>query len=344
MNFAGGRRSSRRLLCICGAAAALGSTACPAGASASSVNGLSARLLRHPGPAQIKNFSFFRSKPEPLPRRLRRALGPNLHSPYGARWIHGARRQRDPGLNPDLAQRIAALPKTKTTLWAVPGRGSILIFQANMELGQFGTTRSAVLHGLGTHWQSGYWPGQNEAVGIVPDGVAAVRVSSTVEVRAKRNAYSAYGDLGEIWDHPKLIWEPGRENGRAASNRLRTGSRLPWGRGFVAISVNDRGRRRKPPITEPSDVGVSFSTSRGRHWIGWEANCNGYGARVKTRHSRLILSELVGTAVACPGPPTHEDRWLLGLFENNPHWSLRGSHLKLWAGDRHMTLVERKNQ
>jgi hypothetical protein len=204
MKFAG-RRASRRLLCICSAVAAIGAGVGPAGASVSSASSSSAGLLQSPGPAQIKNFGFFRSKPEPLPRRLRRAMGPNLHAPYGARWIHGERRQTDPGLNPDLAQRIAALPKVKTTLWAVPGRGSILIFQANMELGKFGTTRSAVLHGLGAHWQSGYWPGQNEAVGIVPDGVAAVKVSSTVEVQAKRNAYSAYGDLGEIWDYPKLI-------------------------------------------------------------------------------------------------------------------------------------------
>jgi|GEM_PF-2249971 len=142
-------------------------------------------------------------------------------------------------------------------------------------------------------------------------------------------------------DHPKLIWGPERDNGRAASERLGTGSRLLWGRDFVATSVSDRGRQRKPPITEPSDVSISFSASPGHHWIGWEVNCNGYGARVKTRHGRLILSELVGTAIACPGPPTLEDRWLGRFFEANPHWSLRGSHLRLWAGDRHMTLIEK---
>lgn len=205
MKFAWGR-DSRWLLCICSAVAAVGMAAGPAGARASRANGSSAGLLQRPGPAQIENFSFFRSEPEPLPKKLRRALGPNLHAPHGARWIHGERRQRDPGLNPDLAQRIAALPRTKTTLWAVPGRGSILIFQANVELGKFGTTRSSVLHGLSAHWQSGYWPDQNEAVGIVPDGVTAVKVSSTVEVPVNKNTYSAYGDLGEIWDPPKLVW------------------------------------------------------------------------------------------------------------------------------------------
>jgi hypothetical protein len=218
MKFAWGRDWGW-LLCICSAVAAVGTPAGLVGASASTANGSSTALLQHPGPAQIKNFGIFRSKPEPLPRRLRRALGPNLHTPHGARWIHGERPQRNPGLNPDLAQRVAALPKTKTTLWAVPGRGSILIFQANMELGKFGTTRSAILHGLGADWQSGYWPGQNEAVGIVPDRVVAVKISSTVEVQVKRNAYSAYGDLGEIWDHPKLIWAPGHHAGdRLARN------------------------------------------------------------------------------------------------------------------------------
>lgn len=243
MTFAWGR-DSRWLLCICSAVAALGTAVGPAGTSASSANGPSAALLQRPGPAQIKNFSFFRSKPEPLPRKLRRALGPSLHAPYGATWVHGERRQMDPGLNPALAQRIAALPKRRTALWAVPGRGSILIFQANMELGRFGTTPSAVLHGLGAHWQSGYWPGQNEAMGIVPDAVRAVKVSSTVEVPVNRNTYSAYGDLGEIWDYPKLIRGPERPSGRVASDRLRAGSRLLWGRDFVATSVDDRGRRR----------------------------------------------------------------------------------------------------
>lgn len=340
MKFTWGRDSSC-LLCVCSAVAAVVAAGGPTPASASSANGPLAALLQRPGPAQIKNFSFFRSEPEPLPRKLRRALGPSLHAPDGATWVHGARPQRNPGLNPDLAQRVAALPKTKTTLWAIPGRGSILIFQANMELGEFGTTRSAVLHGLGAHWQSGYWPDQNEAVGIVPDGVAAVKISSTVEVQVKRDAYSAYGDLGEIWEYPKLIWSPNRGDGRAASHRLRTSSRLLWGRDFVATSVNDRDRRRKPPIAEPSSVRVSLSTSRHRHWIGWKANCNSYGGRVNARHGRLVLSELASTAIACPGRPAREDGWLRGLFENNPHWSLHGSQLRLWAGDRHMTLIEK---
>lgn len=205
------QRDSRWLgICIWSAAAAIGAAVGPAGVSASSqfASSSSAELSQSPGPAQIKNFSFFRSKPEPLPKRLRRALGPSLQAPHEANWIHGERRQADPGLNPALAQRIVALPERKTSLWAVPGRGGILIFQANMELGQFGSTRRAVLHGLGAHWQSGYWPGQDEAVGIVPDGVVAVKVSNTAEVPVSRNTYSAYGDLGETWDYPKLIWEP----------------------------------------------------------------------------------------------------------------------------------------
>lgn len=207
MNFVR-RRNSRQLRCIWSAAVVIGAVAVPTGVSASSQSpgSSSAGLLQSPGAGQLENFSFFRSKPEPLPKRLRRALGPNLQAPNAASWIHGERRQLDPGLNPALAQRIIALPGRDTVLWAVPGRGSILIFQANMELGKFGTTRSAVLHGLGTHWQSGFWPGQDEAVGIVPDGVTAVKVSHTVEAPANRNAYSAYGDLGEVWDYPKLIW------------------------------------------------------------------------------------------------------------------------------------------
>jgi heat shock protein HslJ len=112
-----------------------------------------------------------------------------------------------------------------------------------------------------------------------------------------------------------------------------------WGRSFVATSV--RGREgRQTPIARPSDVHVSFSKSHGQ-WIGWEANCNGFGARVRIRGGRLKLREVVSTAVGCPGRWEQEDRWLDRFFGANPYWRLHGTHLKLWLRGRVVRLKEK---
>lgn len=114
-----------------------------------------------------------------------------------------------------------------------------------------------------------------------------------------------------------------------------------WGKAFVATSV--RGREGKQtPIAQPADVGISFSKSRSRdQWIGWGANCNGFGARVRIRGGRLKLREVVSSSVACSGRRQREDRWLDGFFGADPRWRLHGAHLKLWSHGRVIRLKEK---
>ncbi len=111
-----------------------------------------------------------------------------------------------------------------------------------------------------------------------------------------------------------------------------------WGRDFVAASV--RGAHGKPtPITDPGDVHVSFSRGHHAQWINWEANCNGFGAKVRIAGGRLRLTEIISTAKACVGGGrSREDAWLARFFEANPHWRLRGGHLRLSSHGRAMRL------
>src|SRR3954454_22821729 len=61
-----------------------------------------------------------------------------------------------------------------------------------------------------------------------------------------------------------------------------------WGHEYIGTAVRGAG---KVPISRPRDVEVSFSRGHGSRWIGWEANCNGYGAKVRIAEGRLRLRE-----------------------------------------------------
>jgi len=111
-----------------------------------------------------------------------------------------------------------------------------------------------------------------------------------------------------------------------------------WGRGFVATAVEDNGAS-PPPIAEPADVRVSFSKATDRG-IGWEANCNSFGATVRITASRLEVSQAAGTLMGCEPELQQEDSWLADFFEADPDWRAEGTDLTLTAGDRVMELEE----
>jgi heat shock protein HslJ len=127
---------------------------------------------------------------------------------------------------------------------------------------------------------------------------------------------------------------------QSATEKRQAATRQLWGRGFVATSVKGRGGKQ-PPIAQPGDIQVSFSKGHGR-WIGWEANCNGYGANVRIGAGRLKLTRIVGTAVGCSPVLAREDSWLLHFFEADPKWRWRGTHLTLTSGGKVMELEESK--
>lgn len=110
----------------------------------------------------------------------------------------------------------------------------------------------------------------------------------------------------------------------------------------IRCDFRQKARREAAPIARPGDIDVSFSKGHGR-WIGWEANCNGYGANVRIGAGRLKLTRIVGTAVGCSPVLGREDSWLLQFFEADPKWRWRGTHLTLTSGRRVMELEESKD-
>jgi heat shock protein HslJ len=125
-----------------------------------------------------------------------------------------------------------------------------------------------------------------------------------------------------------------REDSSSSPARVR-----PWGKDFVVTSIRDTDRARQP-ISHPGQVSVSFTKPKGRG-IGWEANCNGYGATLRITDRTLKLTEVGSTLVEClPRRREQEDRWLADFFEADPQWHLRGAELTLSAKGKSIRLEE----
>ncbi|HET6830293.1 MAG TPA: META domain-containing protein [Solirubrobacterales bacterium] len=63
--------------------------------------------------------------------------------------------------------------------------------------------------------------------------------------------------------------------------------------------------------------------------IGWQADCNSFGAEVEITADRLLVGEIAGTLVGCPEPELEQDEDLSGFFESDPNWRLDGDRLTL---------------
>jgi heat shock protein HslJ len=109
-----------------------------------------------------------------------------------------------------------------------------------------------------------------------------------------------------------------------------------WGR-YTAVSVSGAGAVRL--FDRPKEIGVGLSRDRLGQWIGWEANCNGSGARMRVGHKRMRLGPIVSSAVGCANLSGRQDRWLIDLFTADPRWRLKRSLLVLRAGLRELRLL-----
>lgn len=174
------RRES--IVLICAALALLALPAAGARGSASSPP------IKHPQPLQRRDFSLFRTAPERLPAPIGACLA--TYSGHG--------------FNPALAQR-AQPPRGQRPLWLVPGRGQILLAQrlAHGCAIVTATTWSVIRRGLiFTFLPSGEAggvegklpPDNSRAVGLVADGVRAVRLSGHLLAPVRNNVFSI--DIG----------------------------------------------------------------------------------------------------------------------------------------------------
>jgi len=108
-----------------------------------------------------------------------------------------------------------------------------------------------------------------------------------------------------------------------------------WGN-YTAVSAS--GARGARLFDRPKEIGVGLSHGKRGQWIGWEANCNGFGAQMHVGHKRLRLGAITASAVGCPNLSGRQDSWLESLFSADPRWQLKRGLLVLRGAGRVLRL------
>ena len=103
-----------------------------------------------------------------------------------------------------------------------------------------------------------------------------------------------------------------------------------WGN-YTAVSASGAGAARI--FDRPKEIGLGLGHGKRGQWIGWEANCNGFGAQMHIGHKRFRLGLITSSAVGCSNLLARQDSWLQSLFTADPYWRLNRGLLVL-RGDR----------
>ena len=111
---------------------------------------------------------------------------------------------------------------------------------------------------------------------------------------------------------------------------------------YVSTAVLKNGERK--PLFEGTKIRVDFDRGAEHDDLGWQADCNWFGAPVDVTDDHLIL---IGpgyqTDMGCAGTQRRQDRWMWRFFNSDPRWRIRsGERLKLTAGDRVIRLISRR--
>jgi hypothetical protein len=168
-------------------------------ATEASASGSASQPIRRPQEMQRRHFRIFRSAPEQLPASIEGSIGTFAGH----------------GFNPALAQR-AQPPHGRRALWVVPGRGQILLAQqlSHGEAIVTATTWSAIQRGItftfvptgDTAGIEGKHPPDNtRAVGLVPDGVTAVKLTGRLVAPVRNNVFSIDIGTTRVIGPPVLI-------------------------------------------------------------------------------------------------------------------------------------------
>lgn len=111
-----------------------------------------------------------------------------------------------------------------------------------------------------------------------------------------------------------------------------------WGH-YRAVSASGAGASRL--FDRPKEIGLGLSHDKRGQWIGWEANCNGFGAQMYVGPKRFRLGAIAASAVGCSSLPGRQDRWLGSLFAADPRWELKRGLLVLRGAKRVLRLRSR---
>ncbi len=169
-------------------------------------------------PDQSQAFAILRTPAEGLPPAVKAIL--ELPQPPGeSLW----------GLNFGLAQLAQGSATAGRSLWVVPGRGYLELFEVpgpypRTISGAPATTTDAVRGGIafGRGSMGSPKPGDHEPddedhwVGLVPDRVAAVRLGRHTVAHVENNVYLAEGRFTDLYEHFRFV---DRDSGLAHAAR-----------------------------------------------------------------------------------------------------------------------------
>jgi heat shock protein HslJ len=110
-----------------------------------------------------------------------------------------------------------------------------------------------------------------------------------------------------------------------------------WGRNFVVTSVGGQQGGDDPPVNQPPEIRLGFSSERG-HAVFWEAQCNSFGGDVHFTATQIKVERVGGTLVGCFGGREREDQWLSRFMESGPEWHLAGTKLTLASSSAEIEL------
>jgi heat shock protein HslJ len=108
-----------------------------------------------------------------------------------------------------------------------------------------------------------------------------------------------------------------------------------WGLRFTSTAVTEDGEPR--PLVRNTRISVGFERDVGRDRMGWQAGCNGAGAKVRVTADELHIRHITSTLIGCSAGLQQQDEWLSEFFRSNPSWRLSDGRLTLTSGG---TLIE----
>jgi heat shock protein HslJ len=79
----------------------------------------------------------------------------------------------------------------------------------------------------------------------------------------------------------------------------------------------------------------------GQAQMGWQAGCNGSGAKVRATADELHIRHITSTLIGCSANRERQDEWLSEFFASDPRWRLRHNTLTLTSGETDIQLQQR---
>jgi len=133
------------------------------------------------------------------------------------------------------------------------------------------------------------------------------------------------GEAGESGPGPGTGERPGAPGG------------LPAGRTFVSTAVTQAGTAK--PLVAGTSIRLRILDG-GK--IAVQAGCNTAEGQARLDAERLVVDDVLSTAMGCEEALHQQDDWIVGFFESRPAWRLDGDILVLTGTDIELKMAADK--